>query len=349
MDLSPSVYEPFVFSPQGQRQTPPTERAQRWVEPHLAAAEQLEAENRSEEAAEARAEALQRMHEFYVHARVTRQPPPQSVNKLSAVVTPTSNCGACLPFSDLSNSNLSSPSYTPFKPTPFSPADLSFSDLSDSSLSSPSYTPFKPTPFSPAGMDSWGCAEGSPAQQQHDLLASAAAANAALAHDLLSPCALEQLRTVPEHRLSPDDEEDEGEEDGSAPSDLQAVLISDASIVRHMHGRPFTLYRLFAPGAFGEHVAFRRYSDFVALDERLRFYLRNRLRPIGLQLLPCVAERSWPRLPPKTLFWQDATAAALTTRRWGGLQLYLDAVLEVITVGENDGAWRAFKEFLGLA
>ena len=316
MDLSPSLYEPF--SPQGQRLTPPTERAQRWAEPHLAAAEQLEAENRPAEAAEVRAEALQRLHEFYVNARETRQP---SARKPSvAVSTPMSNDSGRSPFSDVSNSN----------------------------LSSPSYTPFKPAPFSPASVDSWGCAKASPAKQQRDAHASAAAADAALAHDLLSPGALEQLRTVPEHGLPTDDEEDD-EEDESDPSDLQAVLISDASIVRHMNGRPFTLYRLFVPGSFGEHVAFRRYSDFVALDQRLRFHLRSRLHPMGLQLLPCVAERSLPRLPPKTLFWQDATAAALTTRRWGGLQLYLDAVLEVITVTENTEAWRCFEEFLCLA
>lgn len=314
-DASP-LYEPFVFSPQGQRQTPPTERAQRWVEPHLAAAEQLEAENRGAEAAEVRAEALQRLHDFYVNARETRQ--PRSAHKPSVFSTPTSNDGRS-PFSDISNSNMS-----------------------------PSYTPFKPSPFSPASVDSWGCAKASPAKQQRDPHASAAA-DAALAHDLLSPCALECLRTVPENGLPADDEEAEDEEDDSAPSDLQAVLISDASVVRHMHGRPFALYRLFVPGAFGEHVAFRRYSDFVALDERLRFHLRSRLQPAGLRLLPCVAERSLPRLPPKTLFWQDPTAVALTTRRWGGLQLYLDAVLEVITVTENEEAWRAFQEFLCLA
>ena len=319
MDLSPSLYEPF--SPQGQRRTPPTERAQRWAEPHLAAAEQLEAENRPEEAAEVRAEALQRVHDFYVNARETRQPPPRSAHKPSvAVCTPMSNESCRSPFSDVSNSN----------------------------LSSPSYTPFKPAPFSPARVDSWGCAKASPAQQQRDAHASAAA-DAALAHDLLSPGALEQLRTVPENGLATDEDEDDEDEDESDPSDLQAVLISDASIVRHMNGRPFTLYRLFVPGSFGEHVAFRRYSDFVSLDQRLRFHMRSHHHPTGLQLLPCVAERSLPRLPPKTLFWQDTTAAALTTRRWGGLQLYLDAVLEVISVTANNEAWRCFEEFLCLA
>ena len=33
-----------------------------------------------------------------------------------------------------------------------------------------------------------------------------------------------------------------------------------------------------------------------------------------------------PRLPPKTLFWQDATAPGVTARRWAALQLYLDAL-----------------------
>ena len=65
------------------------------------------------------------------------------------------------------------------------------------------------------------------------------------------------------------------------------------------------------------------------------------LYSIAYSPLPCVAERSLPRLPPKTLFWQDATAAALTTRRWGGLQLYLDAVLEDVLNQEGEALGQA--------
>ena len=97
--------------------------------------------------------------------------------------------------------------------------------------------------------------------------------------------------------------------------------------------------RLLVPLIAGEHVAFRRYSDFVTLDELLRVSL-------GSGGLPCAEDRQLPRLPPKTLFWQDATAPGVTARRWAALQLYLDAVLETVTFSANDAAWRAFRAFL---
>ena len=60
------------------------------------------------------------------------------------------------------------------------------------------------------------------------------------------------------------------------------------------------------------------------------------------------ADRLLPRLPPKTPFWHDSTAPTTTMRRWGALQLYLDAALDAITVSQNDEAWQAFRTFLCL-
>ena len=127
-----------------------------------------------------------------------------------------------------------------------------------------------------------------------------------------------------------------------APGDLQAVLVSETTVVRPERGRPFTLYRLFVPLIAGEHVAFRRYSDFVTLDELLRVSL-------GSGGLPCAEDRQLPRLPPKTLFWQDATAPGVTARRWAALQLYLEprrGARDGVTFSANDAAWRAFRAFL---
>ena len=99
------------------------------------------------------------------------------------------------------------------------------------------------------------------------------------------------------------------------------------------------------PTTSGEHVAFRRYSDFLALDAQLRLSLGGG----RADWLPCFHDRSLPRLPPKTAFWHDATAATTTMRRWGALQLYLDAALDAITVAQDEEAWHAFRAFLCLA
>ena len=56
-----------------------------------------------------------------------------------------------------------------------------------------------------------------------------------------------------------------------------------------------------------------------------------------------------PALPPKTAFWQDATSTAVTSHRWGALQLWLDVVLDRLSQGVyNEKAWDAFRQFLGV-
>ena len=43
------------------------------------------------------------------------------------------------------------------------------------------------------------------------------------------------------------------------------------------------------------------------------------------------------------------TWSTTTMRRWGALQLYLDAALDAITVAQDEEAWHAFRAFLCLA
>lgn len=130
------------------------------------------------------------------------------------------------------------------------------------------------------------------------------------------------------------------------PRDVQAVLISGTSVVRHLQERPFALYQLHVPLLNKEHVAFRRYSDFVELDARLRE--PDALGPL-INFACCGGSRELPPLPAKTLFWEDSTSTAVVSRRWGSLQLYLDAALEAVQPYGDSEAWAALKEFLNLA
>ena len=139
------------------------------------------------------------------------------------------------------------------------------------------------------------------------------------------------------------------------PLEIQAVIISNTSLVRHLEGSPFTLFQLHVPLLSGEHVAFRRYSDFVALDATLCQLLGavavGRLggpfaHPLA-QALSCFWVRDLPALPPKTLpLLQDPTAPAVIGARWAALQRYLDSALE--RVAECPEAFDAFKAFLCL-
>lgn len=147
--------------------------------------------------------------------------------------------------------------------------------------------------------------------------------------------------------------------------DIKAVIITGAPLVRHAlpedDSRPFTLYQLHVPLTSGEHIAFRRFSHFVALDDALRGALRvQQLRKASLRGPPanaasafgelwgaCMALRPLPSLPPKTLpVLQDATHPHVVSQRWASLQRYLDAALE--HVAECPEALDAFKEFLDL-
>ena len=137
---------------------------------------------------------------------------------------------------------------------------------------------------------------------------------------------------------------------GVLSQELQAVLISGTMIVGHLEGeRPFTLYQLHAPLLSGEHVAFRRFSDFLALDASLRRLLDG---PPLLPGLPPSVRLTWcapsqlPPLPSKTLPWQEATSREIVTARWGALQIYLDAVVE--RIGQCPEAWECFRDFLCL-
>ena len=129
------------------------------------------------------------------------------------------------------------------------------------------------------------------------------------------------------------------------PRQVQAVLISGVEVVSHLDEKPFALYQLVAPLLSGEHVAFRRYSEFVRLDRTLR-------AAWGLpthRALCSGGAGELPALPPKTAFWQDATSTAVTSHRWGALQLWLDVVLDRLSQGVyNEKAWDAFRQFLGV-
>ena len=131
------------------------------------------------------------------------------------------------------------------------------------------------------------------------------------------------------------------------PRDVQTVLISGTSVVRHLQERPFTLYQLHVPLLSKEHVAFRRYSDFVELDARLR--QPEALGPLSLFSFCASAGRELPPLPAKTAFWEDSTSTAVISRRWGALQLYLDAALEAVHPYGDSEAWGSLKDFLNLA
>ena len=108
-----------------------------------------------------------------------------------------------------------------------------------------------------------------------------------------------------------------------------------------LDSRGTRLFQLHAPLRSGEHVAFRRYSDFVHLDTLVRGLLDG----TGPRL-PCASAPALPPLPPKTLPWQSTTESKLVAARWGGLQVYLDAVLD--RVGESGAAWEALRDFLCL-
>ena len=113
--------------------------------------------------------------------------------------------------------------------------------------------------------------------------------------------------------------------------------------------RPFALYQLHVPLCSGEHVAYRRFSDFVALDAKLR--QAESLQQAALRVVLCGASEL-PSLPPKTAFWEDTTSPAIVSRRWGALQLYLDAALDsVLLAGPeyNAATWNCLKQFLNLA
>ncbi|KAL1530046.1 hypothetical protein AB1Y20_000969 [Prymnesium parvum] len=132
------------------------------------------------------------------------------------------------------------------------------------------------------------------------------------------------------------------------PKDVQAVLISGTSVVRHFENRPFGHYQLHVPLLSGEHVVFRRYSEFLALDAELR----QAETPSELALrLACCGAADLPSLPPKTGFWEDATSSTVISRRWRALQAYLDAVHgNFLACGDgfDQAAWRKFKKFLML-
>ena len=169
--------------------------------------------------------------------------------------------------------------------------------------------------------------------------------------------------STPKKRLSPP--KNVRWQHAPAGNDIKAVIISGAPLVRHAlpedDSQPFTLYQLHVPLTHREHLIFRRYSHFVALDSTLRRVLREQqLRQAADQGPPaaavgalgnlwggCMALRHLPALPPKTLpLVQDATHPTIVSQRWAGLQRYLDAALErVIDCPE---ALDALKEFLDL-
>ena len=138
------------------------------------------------------------------------------------------------------------------------------------------------------------------------------------------------------------------------PAAIHSVIISTSSHVQHLDGKHFTLYQLHVPLENREHVVFRRFSDFEALDKALQAALRDEETGRSafhraLVALPCICASGLPTLPPKTLpFFQDATDPALVTQRWTCLQKYLDAVLERVVSCKSPLALETFKDFISL-
>lgn len=130
------------------------------------------------------------------------------------------------------------------------------------------------------------------------------------------------------------------------PDHIQAIVISGASVVRHLEGGDFCLYQLHVPlmrEEQTEHVAFKRYRDFLELDELLCEALNESFNP----LTPCLFFRELPHLPPKTIPWlQDATHGKVVAKRWAALQRYLDVALEKAAC--SPGAFFVLKRFLCL-
>ena len=98
-----------------------------------------------------------------------------------------------------------------------------------------------------------------------------------------------------------------------------------------------------------EHVTFRRFSDFEALDAKLRTALAaTSASPLpSLPIFSCASVNALPPLPPKTLPWlQDETSQLVVSRRWAALQDYLEVALE--SALECPEAWEHLKAFLCL-
>lgn len=129
------------------------------------------------------------------------------------------------------------------------------------------------------------------------------------------------------------------------PEQLHAVVISGASVVRHLEGGDFCLYQLTVPltHSQAEHVAFKRYRDFLELDSALCRALQEAFNP----LVPCFFFRDLPSLPPRTIPWvQDATHHSVVAKRWAALQRYLDVALE--KAAQCPEAFVVLKTFLCL-
>lgn len=125
--------------------------------------------------------------------------------------------------------------------------------------------------------------------------------------------------------------------------EVQSVLVSGACYIDHLPGQAFTLYQLHVPLVDGERFAYRRYSEFLALDQRLAHIAKE---PSAML---CLSSRSLPRLPPRTLPWEDRNDPEVILRRWGALQVYLDAALELVSREAQDGkGWELLREFLSL-
>ena len=104
--------------------------------------------------------------------------------------------------------------------------------------------------------------------------------------------------------------------------------------------RPFVVYRLCVPLGNGHVYAYRRYSEFVDLDQKARqtaeiiaeicqrgppdpapFFHAQLCRSLGAcSSAPWLNIRELPPLPPRTAPWADATSTLLTRERWAKLQ-----------------------------
>ena len=120
-------------------------------------------------------------------------------------------------------------------------------------------------------------------------------------------------------------------------------VISGVEVVSHLDEKPFAIYLLAAPLLSGEHVAFRRYSEFVRLDRTLRAAWAAGT-PCALLKARASCPRCRRRRPsgrtrrarrsPRTV----GRAAALARRR----------PRPPVARRYNEKAWDAFRQFLGV-
>jgi hypothetical protein len=286
--------------------TPPTERAMKIADMGLSAAEALERDGQTSAAAELKAATLQEAALAY-EAQSRRR--AKKISPLASARKPLQNVGIGSPLANV--------------------VDLDESPSSAGEESEESVEERKLRVLARVAGVSFASFAVAPTQDDNDLTATSAASEAShcdaistreVAADGQPLLATEQTMDGCLAAVATTDTQT----DTQAESSHRVARVCGFSVCRD-GDRPYTMYEI---GTGEEHVAHRRYSEFVALDSTLRRILADRSFVASISrlgLLACVANEL-PPLPPKTIpLLQDATAPSVVSYRWGALQRYLDA------------------------